>query len=96
MPPQKCLEWNPSVAPVSNIYISSHNGLINFLHISAQHLWTELQAFGGKLAPPSYNTQNALNYKSQRQSYICMQLQRKIIYNFKKNKKPLIICSILG
>jgi hypothetical protein len=29
-----------------NIYISSHNGLINFLHISAQHLWTELQAFG--------------------------------------------------
>jgi hypothetical protein len=22
-------------------------------------LWTELQSFGGKLAPPSYNTQNA-------------------------------------
>lgn len=63
-----------------NIYISSHNGLINF-HISAQHLWTELQSFGGKLAPPSYNTQNALNYKSQRLGYICMQLQRKIIYN---------------
>jgi hypothetical protein len=65
-----------------NIYISSHNGLINFLHISAQHLWTELQSFAAKLAPPSYNTQNALDYKSQRLSYICMQSQRKIIYNF--------------